>query len=210
MEMLLRNDFTTYYGLAVSTVVNISANTAAPYFELNDDNTLIYTIVGQGVAKYRNDSALNVNVINFEAFIDSLPVAFTTGKEKCDLIVHDDNRSYFLLNELTDTQPVYVAPFANSRGPQPGKRQKAISQLFSSLTLIMAVPSITAFANTHTYRHCCFFNKQAMAPATITATTAFNRLSTVATGGFRMANADIEALGFDLWEYSGNQVYTLT
>lgn len=208
METLLRNDFTVHYSLPVSTAVN-SANTTATYFELKDDNTLIYTIIGQGVAKYQNISTRNISVINFESFINSLPRAFINGKEKCDLIVHDNNNEYFLLNELTDTLPQYVVPFVNARGSQPGKRQKAISQLLSSLTLIMGVPSITAFVNTHSFRHCCFFNKQAIAPPTIIATTAFNRLSTITTGGFRMSSPAIEALGFEFWEYSGNQVYNL-
>jgi hypothetical protein len=209
METLLRNDFTVHYGLPVSTIPNFTVNTSAAYFEVKDDNMLVYTIVGQGVAKYRNIPTINVNVINFESFIDSLPPAFITGIVKCDVIVHDDNQQYFLLNELTDTQPVYVTPYTNSRGLQPGKRQKAISQLLSSLTLIMAVPAIATFVNTHTFRHCCFFNKQAIAPSPITATTAFNRLNTIATGGLRMSSPTIEAFGFEFWEYSGNQVYTL-
>jgi hypothetical protein len=71
----------------------------------------------------------------------------------------------------------------------------------------MNVSSIATFANTHTSRHCCFFNKQSMSPPNITAPTAFNRLSKVVTSGLRMSNPSIEAFGFEFWEYSGNQVY---
>jgi hypothetical protein len=209
METLLRNDFTEHYGLQVATIANISTTTTANYFELKDDETLIYAIKGQGTAKYRNVNASNINVIKYEYFFNSLsPASFIQGKEKCDLIVYDNNRRYFLLNELTDTLPVYVEPFINTQGQQPGKKQKAISQLLSSLTLIMNVPSISTFINTHTFRHCCFFNKQSMSPLTITATTAFNRLSALVTGGLRMSNPAIEEFGFEFWEYSGNQVYS--
>ncbi len=208
METRLRNDFTAHYGLPVATIANISATTTASYFELKDDNNFIYTINGQGVAKYSNENAINITVINYEYFFDSLPPVFIQGKEKCDLIVHDDNQRYILLNELTDTLPVYVFPFINTQGQQPGKRQKAISQLLSSLTLTMNVPTIAAFADTHTFKHCCFFSKQSMSPPTITATTAFNRLGTLVRGGFRMSNPDMEAFGFEFWEYSGNQVYS--
>lgn len=208
MEILLKNDFTAHYGLPTSTVTSISANTIANYFELNDDATLIHTIVGNGIAKYSNPSTTNIIVINFELFINSLPPVFINGREKCDLLVYDDNK-YFLLNELTNTLPHYVEPYINAQGSQPGKRQKAISQLLSSLIMIMAVPNIVTFINAHTIKHCCFFNKQAMAPVTITATTAFSRLSTITPGGFKMANTDIEALGFELWEYSGDQSYSL-
>lgn len=209
METLLRNDFTAHHGLPKATITNISANTNAPYFELKDDNILIYTTDSQGVAKYFNVNSIEITVINYEKFFNSLPPAFTHGKEKCDLIVHDNNQQYILLNELTDTRPVYVTPYTNNQGQQLGKRQKAISQLLSSLTLIMNVPAIAAFANAHTFRHCCFFNKQSMSPPTISATTAFGRLATLTTGGLRMSNPATEAFGFQFWEYSGNQVYKL-
>lgn len=209
METLLKNDFTVHYGLPVSTVANISANTSESYFELSDDLTIIHTVIGHGIAKYSNVSKVNITAINFESFINSLPVAFTNGREKCDLLVIDDNKKYFLLNEITDTLPSYVNPFTNTRGNQPGKRQKAISQLLSSLTMILAVPSIQTFVNLRAYKHCCFFNKQAMAPDGIIATTAFNRLDTVVVGGLKMSNPAIEAFGFEFWEYSGNQVYDL-
>ena len=209
METLLRNDFTTHYGLHLATIANISANTAAAYFELKDDNTLIYFINGQGIAKYSNLNSKNISVINYETFFNSLSPIFIQNKEKCDLIVYDNDQQYILLNELTNTLPKYIDQYINIRGLQPGKRQKAMSQLLSTLTLIMNVPTIAVFANVHTFRHCCFFNKQSISPPTITATTAFNRLSTLVTGGLRMPNPAIEAFGFEFWEYSGNQVYNL-
>ncbi|HMT73127.1 MAG TPA: hypothetical protein PKA77_03610 [Chitinophagaceae bacterium] len=200
METLLRNDFTAHYGLPTSTTANISISTTAQYFEIEDDEhreTRLHLIAGSGMAAYRNNNSYTANIINYDKFITGLPHAFQQGKERCDLIVHTTNQSHFLLNELKD------------RKPKPKVRTKSISQLLSSLTLIMNVPTIRAFANTHTFRHCCFFNKQSMSPATITATTAFNRLGTIVTNGLQMSNPAIEALGFEFWEYSGNQVYNL-
>lgn len=199
METLLRNDFTNHYGLSVSMTPNIALSTSDHYFEIEDDanrETQLSTTVGSGMAAYRNTNSYTVIIINYDKFITGLPNAFQQGKERCDLIIHTTNQGYFLLNELKD------------RKPKNKVRTKSISQLLSSLRLIMAVPSIAAFANTHTFRRCCFFNKQAMAPPTITATTAFNRGNTI-NRGLKMSNLGIEALGFELWEYSGNQVFIL-
>ena len=209
METLLRNDFINHYGLPATTIANISAVTTAPYFELKDDNTLIYTVYGQGIAKYSNTNTIDITVINYEYFFNSLSPTFIHGREKCDLIVHDNNQQYILFNELTDTLPVYITPFINTQGQQLGKRQKAISQLLSSLNIIMNVPSIATFVNTHTFRQCCFFNKKSISPPSIIAITAFNRLGTLVYGGLRMSNPDIEAFGFEFWEYSGSQVCNL-
>jgi len=200
METLLRNGFTAHYGLPISVTANISISTTAQYFEIEDDEhkeTQLHLIAGSGMAAYRNTNSYTTTIINYDKFITGLPHAFQHGKERCDLIVHTTNLRYFLLNELKD------------RKPKNKVRTKSISQLLSSLTLIMNVPTIATFANSHTFRHCCFFNKQSMSPPTITATTAFNRLGTLVTGGLRMSNPDIEAFGFDFWEYSGNQVYNL-
>jgi len=200
METLLRNDFTVHYGLPISTTANISISTTAQYFEIEDDEnkeTQLHFVAGSGMAAYRNKNSFTVTIINYDKFITGLPQAFQQGKERCDLIVHTTNLSYFLLNELKD------------RKPKTKVRTKSISQLISSLKLIMNVPTIETFANTFTFRHCCFFNKQSMSPPTITATTAFNRLSRLVNGGFRMSNPDIEPFGFEFWEYSGSQVYNL-
>ena len=200
METLLRNDFTTHYGLPISTTANISISTTAQYFEIEDDvnrETQLHFTAGNGMAAYRNNNGYTATIINYDKFITGLPRAFQQGKERCDLIVHTADQHYFLLNELKDRQP------------RARVRTKSISQLLSSLTLIMEVSSISTFANTHTFRQCCFFNRQSMSPPTITATTAFNRLSTLATSGLKMSNLAIEALGFEFWEYSGNQVYNL-
>lgn len=200
METLLRNDFTTHYGLPISATANISISTTAQYFEIEDDEhreTQLRLIAGSGMATYRNVNSYTTTIINYDKFITGLPHAFQHEKERCDLIVHTTNQRYFLLNELKD------------RKPKAKVRTKSISQLLSSLTLIMNVPSIATFANTHTFRHCCFFNKQSMSPPTIIATTAFNRLGALVTGGLKMSNPAIEALGFEFWEYSGNQVYSL-
>lgn len=209
MESLLKNELTAYYQLPNTIPPVITATTAADYFELKDDNIIIYNTVGAGIAKYNNRSLLKVKVINYECFFNSLSTGFIQHKEKCDLIIYDDKEQHFILNELTDTLPKYILPYTNVKGHQLGKKQKAISQLLSTLNIIMNVPAIKSFVNKHNFKDCCFFSKQSMAPSIITATTAFNRVNTVASNGLQMPNPTIEAHGFRFWEYYDNQVYNL-
>lgn len=200
MEILLRNDFTAHYGLLVSETADISISTNDVYFEVEDDanrEIQIHALVGTGMAAYRNVNRYDVTIINYDKFITGLPNVFQNGIKRCDLIIHTANRNYFLLNELKD------------RKPKSKVRSKSISQLLVSLTTIMDVPAISTFVNLHAVKQCCFFNRQSMAPPLITATTAFNRLSTTVTSGLQMSNPSIEALGFEFWEYSGSQVYDL-
>jgi hypothetical protein len=201
METLLRNDYTINYGLPVSITTDISQTTIATYFEIEDDaarETKLHFIVGNGIANYRNNHGYKVTIVNYDKFVTGLPHFFQQGKKRCDLIVHTDNMQYFLLNELKDKRP------------HPNVAPKATAQLLDSLTHLMAVPTIETFANTHSIKQCCFFNKQSNSPITINATAAFNRASTISSSGLKMSNADIEAFGFELYEYSGNQVYTLS
>lgn len=200
MESLLKNDFTTHYGLPVAVIPNLSIETDAAYFEIEDDinkETILHFTSGKGMAIYRNPNRYNVTINNYDKFVTSLPHLFQQGKKRCDLIVDSGNDEYFLLNELKD------------RNPLGNFRSKATLQLLVSLTLIMGVPTISTFASNFRIKQCCYFNKQSLAPSTITATTAFNRVSTLSNNGFKMSNLDIEAFGFELYEYSGTQAYIM-
>jgi hypothetical protein len=201
METLLNNDFTGHYGLSVSTTVNIRLETTEPYFEIEDDvnkETQLHTTVGSGMAVYSNVNKYSVVVINYDKFVTGLSPIFQHKRKRCDLIVYTDIiPQYFLLNELKD------------RRPKPKVKTKAVSQLLVSLTDLMNVPTIHSFINSYSIKRCCFFNKQATAPPSISATSAFNRFNTIAINGIKMSNPAIEAFGFELYEYSGNQVYSL-
>ena len=204
MKNLLEYNFISHYGLTASVVVNVVSTTDID-FELIER-----TLTGIGIAKYSNPSSKEVSIVNYESFVNSLPIAFATGRERCDFIVYASDLSHFILNELTDTQPQYVTDFTRADGTLvKGKRNKAISQLKQTLQDISSVPDIDNFIKKHTVNHCCFFNTQPHAPIGITAIVAFGRLSSVAPNGYKISNPEIEFLGFELWEFSGSQTYLL-
>jgi len=214
MRDLLEQDFKNYYNLNVSVSANV-VSTNDLTFDLIDDVQIIYQS-NNGIAKYANPQRNEVNVINYELFIDSLPDVFKRGKEKCDLIVFTSNAQYFLLNELTDTESQYVLPFTNQRGKQEGKESKAKRQLKLSLTYLITVPTINNFIQQFPIKHCCFFSKQPYIPQQINTThrlnaiQAFNQQNNITTNGVHLSDRDIENLGFEFWVFSGNQTYLLS
>ncbi len=200
MEVLLRNNFTAYYGLSAATVIDIAINTDEVFFEIEDDlyrETQLHFVAGRGVAAYQNTSSREVIIINYDKFMTSLPHSFQQGKKRCDLIIHSLDKQYFLLNELKDRKPV------------SNVRVKAMAQLIDSLIILMAVPAINQFISGHIIRKCCFFNKKAVAPIGITAPIAFGRINTIASNGLKMSNPIIESFNFELFEFAGNQNFVL-
>jgi hypothetical protein len=200
MEDLLRNDFTAHYGLPVCTEPNLVIQTIEPYFEIEDTaarEIAIHTTVGRGMARFSNPNALAVTIANYDKFVTSLPNHFQNGKKRCDIIVCDDVRN-LILGEIKDSPNIKQ------------HRKKAKKQLYESLTTLLAVPQFLASANIKTVKRCCYFNKQTNSPALITATTAFNRLSTIFQGGFQMNHPGIEGHNFEFWEYLDGQTLTLT
>ena len=148
------------------------------------------------MARFSNPDALTVVIVNYDKFITVLPHRFQNGRKRCDILV-SDNGGNLILGEIKDSPNVKQ------------HRKKAKKQLFESLTTLIAVPEFLTLANNKTIKKCCYFNKQTDSPALITATTAFNRLSTIFQDGFQMSHLGIEGYGFEFWEYSGAQTLRL-
>ena len=198
MKNLLERNFTSHYELFANVSVRI-VSTINAKFDLKDDAVLVYPD-GTGIAKYCNPNLTEVNVINYEFFFKSLPHSFQKNKNNCDLIVYTSDNQFFLLNELTKT----------GKSNNSKKRKHAIKQMHHTLQEIIDVAEIKLFIDKFPNRQCCYFNKKTQSPSfKINAPTTFGKISEIAPHGFKMSNPDIESLGFELWEFSGNQTYLL-
>ncbi len=204
MEKLLLEDYTAHHNLTTN-LVSISQETNEPYFEINDIGRIInisYT-KGDGMAKYDNSNKKNISIIDYDNFFTSLePSNFQIGKKRCDLIVHTKtDKTYFLLNELKERNNV-IFESDNIEG--------AKKQLISTLTEIFTVQTLKDFINLFTNKICCYCNSYPKSPSTvINATSAFNRLNTIAADGLQLSEPRIEAFGFSYFEYKGNQTIKL-
>lgn len=204
MDSLLKNDFTSFHLLPVSTL-NIRQDTNLPYFELEDVNTVLtrFSEINSGTAKYSNPNNLEVTIIDYDTFLTSLSHRFIQGKSRCDAIIYTQNKSYFLLNELKNRKIVNENAFEEVLSG-------AISQMLKTLKLIKTVPSIDSFINYFTEKRCCYCNKQSNNPSPIIdAPNAFNRLNNLVHDGIEMEHSEINALGFQLFQYTGSQTIKL-
>jgi hypothetical protein len=202
MHTLLTNEFISYYSLPTPLINNWYLNTNDTYFEIEDTNEgeiVKYTTRGLGMAKFTNNHALNFCILNYDKFITSIASEpFKNGRKRCDLIIYSNSDRYFILGELKD------------RIPKSKVRSSAKKQLLSSLQTIKEVPEIDSFINSKTIKRCCYFNKQSNSPISLRVTTAFNRLATIYPSGFKMSKPDLESLGFEFYEYTGEQTMVLS
>ena len=199
MESLLINDFINHHSLPACTI-SIAQNVSHRYFEIDDvaRNLIVRMTPSNGMVKYENPYHKDVAIIDYDSFLTNTPHVFQQGKERCDVLVHTRNESsYFILNELKD------------RIPATKVLTKATSQMIATLNELNTVPAIVSFISNFTIKKCCYCNTQSTAPNPLSATVAFNRLSTISPNGLKLSNIDIENLGFELWEYSGNQTIKL-
>ncbi|WP_269225409.1 hypothetical protein [Flavobacterium eburneipallidum] len=200
MDSLLKNDFTSFHQLPIS-ILKIREDTNLPYFELEDINTVLTlsSIKNSGTAKYSNPNNLEVTIIDYDTFLTNLSHKFRQGKSRCDAIVYTQNKSYFLLNELKNRKIV-------DENADEEVLSKAISQMLKTLKLIKIVPSIDAFINSFTQKICCYCNKQSNTPSPIiNAPNAFGRLNNLLPDGIEMEHTEINAFGFQLFQYTGSQ-----
>ena len=198
MDNLLKSDFTAFNTLPYCNL-NIRQDTSLGYFEIEDANRIIVITQNNGTAKYSNPNNKGVAIINYDGFLSSLPEKFQHGKERCDLIVYTIDNTHFYLNELKDSHP-------NNK-----VLSKAIKQMLATLIELKKVQVIFQFINGFASKKCCYCNKQPSSNSEIIKATlnAFNQLKFIAPDGLQLSHPQITALGFELFEYMGNQVMSL-
>jgi len=83
--------------------------------------------------------------------------------------------------------------------------------MLATLIELKKVQVIFQFINGFASKKCCYCNKQPSSNSEIIKATlnAFNQLKFIAPDGLQLSHPQITALGFELFEYMGNQVMSL-
>ncbi len=114
-------------------------------FELNDNVSIGICPNGEGVAIFSNLINRNIELINFENYINLFGSGVNAGKgRKCDFLVYDapDTPRFFICAELTKSKEKYIEPYTANSKPKSGKRAMAVAQLSESINKLMAVDEI--------------------------------------------------------------------
>ena len=207
MENLLMNNLVAHYNIPTPNTTNWFIETNETYFEIEDTNAgeiVLHTTRGFGMCKFSNRDVLDVTVVNYDKFITSIQdERFKNNRKRCDILLYTNSDRYLILGEIKDR-------ILQNNKSESKVRSGAKKQLLSSLQTILIVPEINAYITRKAVKRCCYFNKQSTSPITLNATTAFNRLPSIYPEGFHMSKPDIEAFGFEFYEYTGEQTMILT
>ncbi len=203
MEQLFLIDYINHYDLSAysGSVGDVCLRCNKTYFEIKDESNKTLTISESnnfGEAKIANPNKYMVEIFNYDKFVSALDAYFQDDKKRCDMILATDDD--FILGELKDSQ--------NKKA-----ESRARKQLLQSLHTIRAVPAIATYITQHSVKKFCYFNKKtpnSHSESINKTITAFNPLENIVPNGLKMENKQIEDLGFEFWQYTGNQVLTLS
>ncbi|RVU25588.1 hypothetical protein EOJ36_03995 [Sandaracinomonas limnophila] len=190
--------FVKYYSLMNHNELDVCQKTNNLNFGLIDVNKEVkISSFEKGEAKYRNEKNSEVLIFDYDRFISKQNNAFQHGKKRCDAIVFTTNKSDFIFNEIKNRHDFASASL------------KGIKQLNSSLETVLEVPVINRYIKRFRSKKCCFCNFTASSPQNVNATQAFGRLWVLLPQGANLPHQEINAMGFELWEYSGLQTIIL-
>lgn len=103
------------------------------------------------------NSRCRFTVVELERFFDQFDgTSLAAVKDKCDLMLYDEEYCRLAFCEMTCTQEKYILPYKNSRGHNDGKRAKAYNQLKSSICKLAAVPGISSKMDLYRERSALF------------------------------------------------------
>lgn len=111
-------------------------------FEIRDQQPTIIQYKGNGVSVINNNSQLNVEVVDFENYIDLYKGTPAGFGRKCDFIINPiAGYDFIVFNELTESESRYVTPFdiPMTGEHKEGKRAYAKKQLEISIEKFYSV-----------------------------------------------------------------------
>jgi hypothetical protein len=160
------------------------------HFDIMDKAVSICQALNSGSATYYNPESKCIQFIDFEDFVNQLPVDLSKDIKRCDFIAYDKNgTSFFLLNELSQS--------ISSKNKLNDARQ----QLHRAAFLFSSTNEIKAFMEKFHSKKCIFSNKSKLLSCTPEhVADAFSEIQNYLPEPIMHNYQPITKLGFELIE----------
>lgn len=112
----LKKDYPSHFGLQWddNTMKIRKEERPKGKFEIRDGQPKIIQYSGCGVSVINNNSEINVEIIDFESYINSFRDTDAGMGRKCDFIINPiAGYDFIVFNELTESEKKYVEPFTS-------------------------------------------------------------------------------------------------
>lgn len=91
-------------------------------FEIRDGQPQIVQYAGHGVSVINNNSEIDVEIIDFEHYINIFHDTDAGMGQKCDFIINPiAGYDFIVFNELTESEKQYVMPFISPKTREKNK-----------------------------------------------------------------------------------------
>ena len=120
----LKKDYPSYFGLKWNEGSMQIRKEQRPRgkFEIRDGQPQIVQYTGHGVSVIHNNSETDVEVIDFEHYINIFRDTDAGKGQKCDFIINPiAGYDFIVFNELTESEKQYVMPFTS---PKTGEEKE--------------------------------------------------------------------------------------
>lgn len=162
--------------------------TSEVYFDIMDKQATICQPIGTGSATYNNIDTKEITFIDYEDFINQLPPDLQKGIKRCDFIAYDTNRSFFILNELSQSST------------SKGKMNDARQQLHNTAFNLCETPDVKQFIDAFSMKRCVFSNKNRLISTPNNIADAFSMIQDYLPYPIKLNYQPITKLGFELIE----------
>lgn len=197
MISLLKNQYVRYLNSRKAhltpfdgtTLILKTEVTSDMYFDIMDKLATICQPIGKGSATYNNTQSKEITFIDYEDFINQLPLELQKGIKRCDFIAYDTNSlSFFILNELSQS--------STSKGKMNDARQQLHNTAFNLCEAI----DVKRFIDTFEVKKCVFSNKNRLISTPNNIADAFSKIQDYLPDPIKLNYHPITKLGFELIE----------
>jgi len=111
-----------------------------------DDSGIRLSGYNEGTLNILNPDECRISILQWEKYVNQFNNIKAGEGKRCDILI-TNNKNHIVFCELTESDPLFIAPHTNSYGNQPGKRATAVLQIVNSINKVLQVPELSEAVN---------------------------------------------------------------